>query len=418
MPENVSDISIEGIGVGDLDLGGGDSNAGKNPPPVGTNTTNVDAEKVKAEEAKKALEVKTALIEEAKKLGLPETATDVEIAAAKKALEGNNTLPEAVEIDGVKYKLDKDGNALDDKGTIVKTKAELDAIEASDLPPLIEELIQKTGVVIKDDKGVTKKYDDTIEGMIQYNKDVAELNAIESYRKLIESDPEIKDFYEFKRRGGTKEEYFHRLNNSWSQVKLDENNEQQLEDVVIADMIAAGISEEQAKQTAALYKDSKRLKEFGKAAYTRLVTNEAEIKKEEEEIFKNELVQRETNLKKYYDDVKTTITKGVLNNVVIPEADKEKFFNYLAIPVDDKRNSQKTIDKGKLSIEQSLQLDYFLFKGFNLSDLIANAVKTTNATSLRNRVKSYQTTNTGNKSANNGKPINANDTGITIDNLY
>lgn len=371
-------IDISGLGAPDPSDKAGDNNDGNQGKQGGTNPPADEAAKKAAEDKAKA-EAEAKAKEEADKKAKEE--------ADKKGAQGGDEGPKAVELDGVQYQLDKDGNAIKD-GKVFKTKAELDAIEAEgEEAPLVDVIINRLGVELKDDKGQPKKYEDTEEGLVTATLDAAKVFAVKEYEKLIKSDPEFEEFVEYKKNGGTLNDFIQKKTNSWGSFKLDENNEAQLMNVIIEDLLSAGYEEAQAKQTAELYKDSKRLKEFGKAAYSRLV--EAEKKEEENRVKQFEADQKklQEDTVNHWNSVKETITAGDIDGIVIPEADKEAFYQYLSVAVDDKGNSKRNLERRQLPLKRLLQLDYYMFKGFNLSELVKTAVKTQHVKTLRNRMK-------------------------------
>ena len=411
MDDNGS-IDITGLGA---DFLSSSDNNNSNSNSANNNIT--DADKIAAQ---KAIDDKAA----ADKLAADKAAKDAaDKAAADLALKNQNNnnnqnnAPQAVEIDGVQYKLDDKGNALNDKGEVFKSKAELDQLELDNLPPLAVEIAQKLGYTPLDEKGNPKVYQDTIEDTVEAVKDIATEMNKKFREEFLNSDPEFKEFVEYKARGGKLEDFVQKKTSSWKSVRLDESNEAQLESVVIADLVASGMSDEQAKETASLYKDTKKLKEFGKAAYQRLVTFEDNVEKQEKLEFETRQKQQQEDNVKFWTSVKTVIDKGVINGIIIPESDKESFNNYLSKAVDNKGNSQRNLDRMKLPLEQSLQLDYLLFKGFNLDTLVKSRANTQIVNRLRDRInKNNQSGLVGGEGANKnaGKP---NELKVTVDDL-
>lgn len=366
------DNDLTGIGEGDL------------PKPL--TPPNDDAAKAASEKAaadKLAADKLAADKAAQDKLAADKAAADEEV---KRKAEGGNNNPEAVEIEGVKYQLDKDGNALDKDGKVFKSKQELDTLEEASEESLADIVIKGSGVQILDENGKPKVYEDTEEGLIQAAQDIADKKAELRFKTLIDSDPEFKEFLEYKQRGISITEYSKRKAESWKTVKLDENNENQLKDIVVTELVKKGMDKLQAEQTAELYKDTKRLKEFGKSAYQRLVNEEIATEKVEKENFEAALRQQEENNKTHWTGVKQLVTKGNINNVVIPENERDSFFNYVALDANGKGNSEADLAFNKLSIEQSLQLKYLLFKGLDLSKLVTLGVRKENVKSLRNKL--------------------------------
>ncbi|WP_406672419.1 hypothetical protein, partial [Natronospira sp.] len=71
----------------------------------------------------------------------------------------------------------------------------------------------------------------------------------------------------------------------------------------------------------------------------------------------------------------------------VPSKDKNAFFEYLATPVEDGK-SKAMLAHENADLETRLAVDYLLFKGFNLSDIVSRKAKDENAKTLRERMKS------------------------------
>ncbi len=396
---NNAGSSIDGLGVGDdKDLNNGTT---KLDATGGQGATGQQDSVTETPEAKLARETAEGIAktneETAKKFGGVKlddkgNAVDAEGKIVKTADEikaGGTTTADnatAVTIDDVTYKLDDKGNAIDKDGKVFKTKVELDALTASQEIPLVDEILQKSGLTILDDKGQPKKYEDTTEGLLLLANDIAAEKAKTSLKSYFKARPEVEDYAKFLDRGGNKDEYFKRQSTAWSNVKFDDKDEAVMTSAIVADLMQTGMSKEQAEQTAKLYKDTDKLKEFGKAAHTRLVTGEQTRKQQEELNYNTEVAKEAKFWEDHWNNVNEIVKKGTLNNITIPETDREGFFAYVAFAADDNGNSKATLERQKMPVEMQLQLDYLAYKKFDLKTLISNAVKTEQVKSLRTRV--------------------------------
>lgn len=390
--------NLDGLGVGD-DANLNNSTtvastpAASNEPSAGTPPAETSEAKLARETAEKA-------------------------AADAKALEdANKNAPQAVEIDGVQYQLDKDGNAIDKDGKITKTKAELDALESADELPLTDEILQKSGLQILDEKGQPKKYEDTPEGLLALSNDIAAEKSKGLIKQFFDTFPDVEDFALHLQRGGNKEDYFKKQTESWSNFKLDDKDDSQLTSVVVADLMNTGMSKEQAEATAKLYKDTDKLKEFGKAAYTRLTNFEKAQNAENQKAYDAEVAREKAMIDAHWENVKTVVKKGTLQHITIPETDRDAFFSYVAMDADGNGNSKATLDKQKMPVEIQLQLDYLQFKGFDLKTLITNAVKSEQVRTLRLRTKSGQSGVGGGEGIDKARLTKPNDADINVDML-
>lgn len=406
----------------------------------GAKTTSDDADKGnggsgETEEAKSArlkaegeAAVKaTADLETAKKFGgvkLDEQGNALDAAGkvvktATQILEESKATAEAVEIDGVSYQLNEKGEAVDKDGKVFKTKAELDAMEEEEIP-LVEEIQQKVGVQILGEDGKPKKYEDTTEGLIEYANDLSVEKARVQLDKFFETHPDIHEFAKFKAKGGTTADYFTRQQQSWANKPFDEKNDAHLHDAIVAELVEKGMPKEQAETTAKIYKDTDKIKEYGKAAHTRLIEGEKARVAEENRLHEERVKADESKVVQHWNSVKDIITKGTLHNIVIPESDREGFYSFLAVNADGKGHSQRQIKYSTMTAQQQLEIDYLIYKstekGLNLSNLITAAAKSSNAQTLRKRVAKAQSGAGGGHSIDTGK-YKPNNVDITLDDV-
>lgn len=333
---------------------------------------------------------------EAKRLADEAAAETARLAAeeeAKKTAGQTGGQETFFEFENKQFKLDENGNALNEDGTVFKTKEELDTIAASntggndDTPlPLIDEIIQLNGIQILDDKGQPKIYEDSVQGIIEYNKDVAKFEAESSQKEFFNRLPQVKEFAQHLLNGGKEEDFYKAKTASWKNFTLDTTNEAQLIDVITRDLIAKGQTKEEADEIVTLYKDSNKLEEKGKAAVESRKKAEDILNTQKAEKAKQEILDNQVKIETYWKTIETTVKTGKLQNIVIPEADKGAFFDYVSKAVDKHGNSQYDLDEMTSKPEDDLQYKYLRFKKFDLNKLVKTAATTTQARSLRERI--------------------------------
>lgn len=305
------------------------------------------------------------------------------IVKTKQEIEKSRQIA-GVEVNGIKFKLDDKGNAVDETGKIVHTVEELDELLNPEIP-LVDELVTKLGYQFKDENGKPIQFEDSPEGIIELVNKASDFKTVQAQKDFFNAFPQVKDFAEYIIRNGSAEGYHERLAQSWRNVKFDDTNKELQRAVVITELIEKGVPKDQAEFTAKSYEDTNKLKEFSKASYDRLVQDEINIEKTEKENYAKQQELDRQEAQKYWGQVKEVITKGNVHNFIIPEIDRQSFYNYIGQAVDDNGNSQEILDR--LTLEQELALKYLKFKKFDLSKLIASGVSNQRATSLRDRVK-------------------------------
>jgi hypothetical protein len=176
------------------------------------------------------------------------------------------------------------------------------------------------------------------------------------------------------------------------------------------------MSKEQADLTAQMYEDTNKLKDFGKLAFDKLKNYEEQLEIKEKQEYEKSLKLEEEKIKNHWNNINTIISKGQLANITIPDADRKGFFEWLALSADNNGNSQASIARSKATTEQLLQLDYLLYKGFDLSKLIQQKANQEKVNNLRLRIHNKGGLSNG-EGVDKSKYTNPNDINISLENI-
>lgn len=137
------------------------------------------------------------------------------------------------EIEGKKFTIDKDGNAIDDKGEITYTKdqlAEMEEDQVEDGQVDVSKIISETAIIIHDADGNPVEYENSEEGLKSYVTDVYTRASNDAISELFNTYPTIEGLVYHLSAGGSFEDF----NNftDYSKVKLDKKNEDQLKNII------------------------------------------------------------------------------------------------------------------------------------------------------------------------------------------
>lgn len=361
----------------------------------------------------------------------PKPKTAEELAKEAKAKEGadnsadNNKPADAdsatgVELDGKSYKLNETGDALNEDGTVFKTKDEIAALVAEDNElPVVVELQTKSGYEFKDDKGNPKVYEDTPEGIFELVNDIAEAKARENENKLLEKFPDVKEYMDFRSKGGDPANYRKFNEFDWSKVELTKDStEDQKRGVIIESLKAKGYTIEKAQKLADMLKASSDFDTEAADALKELQDTQAQKTAQDTADLEAQIIADEKSREEFWTGVKDVVVKkGVIGSIIIPEKDRAAFYNYIAAAVDDNGRSQDQIDAGLEKTDTKLSISYMRFKKFQMADLIQNSATTQRVRTLKERLKEQSQNKFGAAGASQHKAsANAVDD-IRIDNL-
>lgn len=341
-------------------------------------------------------------------------------------VDGRGTLVKtAAELDqefGVEITLDDEGNQVDDQGKVLKTKAQLekenfdfDAYYDS-LKNEVEQIQAELGYEIKDENGNVKTYDNTIEGISEYAKDVAEQLAETRFTEKIGQHPRALEFLNHLNNGG-KEETFFKQRTDWSKYEFKNLSAEDRKRVYINSLVAKGNSVQEATDMAKMYEDASKIDEVSEPALAYLKQRQKDLAKEDIKANEQRIKDEQVRVEKHWNDRFDIIDTGNLQGIKIPEADREAFKQYIGSAVGPNNESQQFLDVQKEDIGFELQMSYLRFKGFDYSKLVKTAVKKEQTLNLKSRTQQRTTHRHNRNDGNNGKPAPVLDHDLSLDNI-
>ena len=321
-----------------------------------------------------------------------------------KRLEDEET---SITIDSVKYNLDKDGNAIDSTGKIVKTKEQIN----NSNPSLIKSLEEKTNIKVYDQNNNVISFPDDIEGIAKRELYIAsqhrDLGKREGLNEFFKQEPDIYKAFIYLKRHNTLEGFNKPTN--WDTFKLEDDNVEQHKDIIIKSQILKGNSEAVAKDFAQYGIDSKKSLDLAKDGIEYIKG----LEKQEEEQIANQIAQQkeldDRQELEYYNKYKEFVNtqkmvKGIPINDVItinvnnkPETlTKDDFLRYKFEPRYKDNNTGETftqLEYDKLqynsNLENEIFTDYLMFIKQDISTLINSKFNTEKVKNIREKLKEY-----------------------------
>lgn len=258
------------------------------------------------------------------------------------------------------------------------------------------------------------EYEDTAEGLTEMTKDVANKLAEEQLDMIMEKFPLVKQHLQYVMTGGESQNFMqaHDPNQDYSKVTLSEDDTAMQKMLVRNYFKSKGHDNEFIQEMIEDYNDSGKLytkAELAKNSLHKIQTeNRTQLVKNQEENFK----QQKKEEKKIWEDIYTTIQDSKeFNGITIPSREKNKFFQYISAPVDNKGRTQSTIDAQNTDVQTRLFMDYLIFKKFDLSKIVNSKVKSSKAADLKSRIKTHT------KSVKNATKAAKRQTDFNIDDL-
>lgn len=317
---------------------------------------------------------------------------------------GEVTLSEGdtVNVDGVDYTIDANGNAVDADGTVFRTAAELAELIAQNgsEPSVLDQLQTRFGSDFKDEDGNPIVFDNNAEGIAAYVDTVVQSRIVEAQtatlNNLFETYPQVEQVINHLKLNGTLEDFVEIPDRSSTTVSKD--NEEQQATFIREEWKLSGKKGDvnkfidYCKNAGILYDTAVESKEAVDSIYeSRLAEQKAQVEAKEAAAAAEE--------KAYWDNVEKTISKGELLGYSIPEQiqcnkdgkkvmlSRKDFLKYVSTPVDSEGNTAYMLDEAKVDSNARMQDDllkaFLKFTGGNYASLVGMAVNKHKVLSVR-----------------------------------
>ena len=269
--------------------------------------------------------------------------------------------------------------------------------EATEEESIINELQAKLGYELDGE------FDESIDGLLDFTKATADKMAQEQMQNVFSAFPDVQEYLNYRANGGDPKQYFQTAapERDFSAMEVSEGDVVTQKQIVGAYLEGQGFDQSEIKETLEDYEDAGILERHAKKALTRLQTKQAQDKKTLIERQQQEAQTQAQENERMWTEINGLVQQGSLKGLTVPERDKKRFFDWMASPIDQQGNSQRSVDRANLDQETLLALEYIVYKGFDLSKLVANNNTTQKARSLRSKLSKGTSSNSRMK---NSKP--------------
>lgn len=233
-------------------------------------------------------------------------------------------------------------------------------------------------------------YADTEEGLIEFTKDIAQNIAEDQINELFQQFPLVQKHLDYVMAGGDSEKFFEAYNPSkdYGQVEIEKEDTRTQKTFVAEYFRSKGHDDEFIKDMLEDYEDSGKLYDKAIVAQKQLAVIQ---NKEREQIVANQRRQQQemqAQQEEFWENVAATIDQGKeFAGIRIPEKEKAKFFDYISAPVDKSGRTRRDMDYANSELDVKLAIDYLMYKGMNLQDIITTKAKTESVKSLRDKIQ-------------------------------
>lgn len=309
---------------------------------------------------------------------------------------------DTINVDGVDYTIDAEGNAIAADGTVFRTATELAELIAQNgsEPSVLNQLQTRFGSDFKDENGNPIVFDDNEEGIAAYVETVVQSRVKEAQaaaiNNLFETYPQVEQVINHLKLNGSLDDFVEIPDRS--QITVSKDNEEQQATFIREEWKLSGKKGDvnkfidYCKNAGILYDTAVESKEAVDSIYeSRLAEQKAQVEAKEAAAAAEE--------KAYWDNVEKTISKGELLGYSIPEQiqcnkdgkkvmlSRKDFLKYVSTPVDSEGNTAYMLDEAKVDSDARMQDDllkaFLRFTGGDYASLVGMAVNKQKVLSIR-----------------------------------
>lgn len=309
---------------------------------------------------------------------------------------------DTINVDGVDYTIDAEGNAIAADGTVFRTATELAELIAQNgsEPSVLNQLQTRFGSDFKDENDNPIVFDDNEEGIAAYVETVVQSRVKEAQtaaiNNLFETYPQVEQVINHLKLNGTLDDFVEIPDRS--QITVSKDNEEQQATFIREEWKLSGKKGDvnkfidYCKNAGILYDTAVESKEAVDSIYeSRLAEQKAQVEAKEAAAAAEE--------KAYWDNVEKTISKGELLGYSIPEQiqcnkdgkkvmlSRKDFLKYVSTPVDSEGNTAYMLDEAKVDSDARMQDDllkaFLRFTGGDYASLVSMAVNKQKVLSIR-----------------------------------
>ena len=217
-------------------------------------------------------------------------------------------------------------------------------------------------------------YEDSVEGLTSFVKDVTQNAAEEQLEGLFQQFPEVQQHLDY-----------------YNSIQVEEGDVNMQRAILAQFLQTKGHDTEFIQDTIDTYEDSGKLYNNAEKAKGHLASYQKEEQEQMMSQQREEYDQQQEQQQQFWGEVADTIESGnEFAGVRIPDREKSNFFEYISESVGDNGETQRDLDYQEAATDVKLAIDYMLYSGFDLNGVIEKKAKTQAAKNLRNRIVSNE----------------------------
>jgi len=237
------------------------------------------------------------------------------------------------------------------------------------------------------------EYADTVEGLTEYVKDIAQEVAEDQIEDLFRQFPEVQQHLDYVLAGGESGQFFQAYNPQldYGNLRVEEGDVGVQKALLAQYFETKGHPEGFIEEMLNDYEDTGRLFSKAKIAQEELASMQQAQRQQMFEQQQEAYARHQQEQEEFWEGVAEVIEGGnSFGGVTIPDVEKANFFEYISAPVNEEGQTQRDIDYAESDMDIKLAMDYLLYSGFDLEGIINTKARTQSARNLRERIISNE----------------------------
>ena len=232
----------------------------------------------------------------------------------------------------------------------------------------------------------TNEYEDTPEGLTKMTQEVASKLADERIDDLLEEYPNVKAHLEYVMNGGESNTFLeaNHKEGDYELLEIREDDINTQRNVLGNYLHLKGHDKDFINELLEDYEDNGKLLDKATLAKDAMSKYQQEHRSKIQEEQRLTTQQQTEQNNEFWSGVANTIQDSrEFAGIKITEREKKDFYHYISQPVDKAGKTQRDLDHLEADMDVKLAIDYLMYKGFNLDEIVGRRAKTKSTQSLR-----------------------------------
>jgi len=267
----------------------------------------------------------------------------------------------------------------DDEGEEEEEEDEGEVYDAS----VVNEILSNLGY------DPTNEYEDTADGLTKMTQEVASKLADERIDDLLEEYPNVKAHLEYVMNGGESNTFLeaNHKEGDYDLLEIREDDINTQRNVLGNYLHLKGHDKDFINELLEDYEDNGKLLNKATLAKDAMSKYQQEHREKIQEEQRQTTEQQTADNNEFWSGVANTIQDSrEFAGIKITEREKKDFYNYISQPVDKAGKTQRDVDHLEADMDVKLAIDYLMYKGFNLDEIVGTRAKTRSTQSLRDKI--------------------------------